>query len=133
MTAPFPENPVGIGDTWKSTMTLTQMVPLTLENTYTVKKNENGLLALDVDSVMKTNGDAVIDLGVVQLSYNIAGTQEGTMEIETATGMVIRNLVKQHLNGQMKMVSDKEKGTTLTWPMAMDSEISMEITEEATP
>jgi hypothetical protein len=133
MTAPYPEAPVGIGDSWKTTMTLTQIIPMILETTYTVKENKNGILVLDITSSMQPNGEASLDLGVAQLSYNISGDQEGTMEIQTASGMTLRSHAKQHLTGQMKMVSDKEKGANLTWPISMDSEISMEAIEEATP
>jgi len=108
--APFPNYPIGIGDSWQQKTSLTKGFPLTLSNTMTLKERRDGIALVDMHSTITARPTAAgMSMGATRMSYNLAGQQQGTMEIEEATGMIVRADMTQRFAGPMTV--DKTANT----------------------
>jgi len=101
MVAPLPDKPVGIGDSWESTMkTPDPNLPATISAKYTLTGRKDGLAMIKLDGTIKSD-------------QGINGTLSGTMSVEEKTGwtknadieMKIKGTVqgaKMNMTGKMK-------------------------------
>jgi len=62
-------------------------------------------------------------VGAIQLSYEISGEQQGTMDLNESTGWTIGAELKQTLAGKVTMGD-------ISWPVSIDSKITMEAPKE---
>jgi hypothetical protein len=128
--AVYPDEPVGVGDSWNKTLVLTLGVPMIVENEWTLKQRKDGVGFIDVQSTIKPNLEAKpMEMGSMKMSYEISGEQQGVIEIKESTGQMIRSKLTQQLSGQMKMKVDGEEPTEMTLPMKIDGVVTIEMTE----
>lgn len=125
----YPEKPVGIGDSWRKTVTLTQGPAITLENEFILKNRKDGVSFIEVSSNIKSSHKAVpVGMGSAKVSYELSGKQQGLIEIEESTGRLIRSKTNQKASGQMKVeVAGQQPQPPI--PVKIDSIITCEMTE----
>lgn len=100
----YPEKPVGIGDSWKRTLTLTRGDSMTVENEWSLKDRKDGVLFVEVKSSIKSNPKAMpVGMGSAKVSYDLSGTQQGQIEFEESTGRLIRSRTNQDISGQINV------------------------------
>jgi hypothetical protein len=120
MMAVYPEEPVGIGDSWARKIVISKGFPMILDNTWTLTAREGGVATIEVHSTVEPNPDAEpLQMGPIQLSYEIAGEQQGTIELNESTGWTIGAELRRALSGEIEM------GDT-SWPISINSMITME-------
>lgn len=118
--AVYPEKPVGVGDSWTKKMTLTAGVPIIVDNTWTVKSIQNGVISLDVRSKVEPNPDAApMEISGMTIAYKVSGTQTGTMTIDQATGWTQSGKMTQDLSGDVTVAGS-------SWPITIKSDIRFE-------
>lgn len=131
MFAIYPDRLVGIGDSWTKRIVISRGFPMILDNTWTLKSRKDGVAIIEAHSTVKPNLEAAPEeigsMGVI--SYNLSGKQEGTMEMEEATGMTIRSKLTQQLSGQVMMKPTPQMPEGMSWPISMESTISYETLE----
>ncbi|MFO7898326.1 MAG: DUF6263 family protein [Planctomycetota bacterium] len=126
----FPEKAVGVGDSWKETVSVARPVALTMEQTMTLKKREEGVATVEVDTKVSPCPDAEpMKMGTVTMSYELKGTQTGTVTIDESTGWTTGGKLKQDLKGTMLMTGIPNAGE-LKIPMLMKSSVTLEQVEE---
>lgn len=113
----YPENPVGVGDTWEKEVSITSGFPMTVKNRYTVKSVSDSRVILDVESDVTTN-DAAMDVGGMNIDYDLGGSQSGVIEIDRNTGWVVKSTMTQDINGDVAAQG-------MNWPISIKSEISV--------
>ena len=120
----YPDQPVGVGDSWSKKMVVTKGTPMVMNNTWTLKSRKDGVAFIDVQSTLEPNPDAgAMEMGAAKLRHRLAGTQQGSIEMDEATGWVLRSTVKQQLSGDLTVEGGPQ---TATIPMSVDSEIHVE-------
>jgi hypothetical protein len=99
----YSDNPVGIGETWSRTGLLSLAHPLPVEYRYRLMSLKDGIATLDVNSKIKKGpGDKAEPAGK-KGSYQLSsGTEHGEIEVDSASGWVIRGRFKQKLSGRIK-------------------------------
>ena len=86
----YPSNPVKPGDTWSTTTSLAMgVLSMRVASTYKLNSVRNGRAYLGVTS--KMTGQGAMDMN---------GTQTGTLEVETATGMLADSKIAQTLTSK---------------------------------
>ncbi|WP_457652587.1 DUF6263 family protein [Rhodocaloribacter sp.] len=114
MFAIYPEDPVGVGDTWTRDVTLNSGLPLKIATTYRVDALEDGQAKLAVESNITAASDEPMNMGGMEIELDLSGTQNGTVLMEVATGMVVDSEIAQRVSGDM-IVNDG----AMTWPLDM--------------
>ncbi|MHC4110005.1 MAG: DUF6263 family protein [Planctomycetota bacterium] len=126
----YPEKPVGIGDSWKNTVAMTQGAAMTLENESLLKDRRNGVSFIEVRSNIKSNPKAdPMVMGSTKVSYDLSGKQKGLIEIEESTGRLIRSKTNQEVSGQIKVELAGQQSQEQTIPVKIDGVITCEMTE----
>jgi len=124
MIITFPDRPVGIGDSWTAKMILaSQSLPIEIDGTYTVKGSKKGVVIVDISSKRDLDDEAV-PIGKVRMK--IAGSYQGTSEIDEASGWMIRSKANMHFSGETKIAGNKEMPEGMTVPMSIESAIAVE-------
>jgi citrate lyase gamma subunit len=120
----YPDKVVGIGDSWQVEMVLSKGFPFIIENTYTLKGRGNGISTVSVNSIVKPNpeGEPIEMLGM-KLGYELSGTQNGTMEIDEATGWILNSELNQNISGIIKFKQSTQTTEEMTWPISIKSTI----------
>ena len=127
----YPDEPVGIGDSWSKIIAVSTGSPMIMENKWTLKDRKNGTAIIDVNSVMKPNPDAKpMEMGTMKMDYQLSGTQNGRMDMEESTGRIIKSKMNQDMSGQIVMSDSSGQGMPdMTVPMKIKSVITFEMTE----
>ena len=124
----FPEGALKIGDTWTVIIPSTSIAPLIIDTTYILKSYEDGIATIEAASTINTDPDqSEVDMGMYIMRYNLSGTQEGTIYVDTATGWTLSAAVTQTLSGEMTMIMGEEE---ITVPLSATSIVEIEIYEE---
>ena len=97
----FPGKPVKVGDTWTVVSSIETPYKLTSNNTYKLVKVENGVAFLDVTGTVSTGGAQTMKSGGMEMTVDLAGEQNGTLQVDEATGLSKNARIKQNLKGKM--------------------------------
>jgi hypothetical protein len=98
----FPDHPVGVGDSWRRTVSLTRGFPLTLESVWKLSQRGGGKAVLDVSSAVKPrSGGTPLTIGPFTVAGELTGTQTGTVWLTEATGWPERVVSRQSFTGRI--------------------------------
>ncbi len=123
--AVLPNKPVGAGDSWSEQIVLSESTALIMQNKWTLKQRQAGTATIDVVSTIKPNPQAPPrDLGTAKISSQFSGKQQGLIQLEEATGLIVHSKLEQQLSGEAKVLGPQQ----MTIPMKIDSVITTEIT-----
>ncbi|MHC4544251.1 MAG: DUF6263 family protein [Planctomycetota bacterium] len=126
----YPEKPVGIGDSWRKTVALTQGAAMTMENEFILKDRKNGVSFIEINSNIKSSPKAEpMKMGSTKISYDLSGKQQGLIEIEESTGRLIRSKTNQEASGQIKVEVAGQQSQQPPIPVKIDSVVTCEMTE----
>jgi hypothetical protein len=110
----FPNKPVGVGDEWTSTMKLSRRFPMVLQNRFRVRERKEGRAVLDVTTAITPNPEARhMEMGPIRYDAALEGNQAGTLEVDEATGWIVRSQLKQAIKGTLKPVGRTDVPPTL--------------------
>ena len=122
MFAIYPEEPVGVGDTWSKDVVLNTGLPLKIATTYRVASIEGGRAALAIQSNITAAGDEPMNMGGMEIVLDLSGTQKGMATMELGSGMVVASEMEQQVSGDM-LVNDG----AMTWPLDMKTKTSLRL------
>jgi hypothetical protein len=123
ITGFYPELPVRPGDQWSSEKLVTTGFPMEVVDDYTLRSRENGVATIDLSSVISSSPDSEgVRMGPVSIFYDIAGSQNGSIEVDESTGLPIRSKIDMNLSGTVKAsgVPDEEPQS---WPIRNDGRV----------
>jgi hypothetical protein len=119
MMSIFPEEPVGIGDTWSRRFVMSGMMPMAMNNKWKLKDRRNGRAIIEVKSDIEPNEAATaLETAVGKMKYSLSGSQQGTLELDEATGWTIQAVLNQEMEGKIEM-------GRISWPIKAKSFITM--------
>ena len=124
MTAIYPKEPVAVGDTWEAEQRLSLGMPMTVKSTYSLKSLAGGKATVDVRGTMQTDPEAAG--GLPNATFDLKGTQNGTMAIDQATGWILSANLEQDIGGSFTV---NAAGQELDVPMTIKSTTTLEAPE----
>ncbi len=118
----YPEKPVGPGDKWTNSISLTGGFPMNIESAYTLKNFQGDTAFIDIRSTISPNRSAEgLKMGNMTMKYNIQGVQTGTMEVNRNTGLTTSSNLEQKLAGKIEIKGQGSQDTS--WPIKIISEV----------
>ncbi len=128
ITIDYPEGIVRIGDTWTSQVVVSGQLPVVVNNVYTLQGYADNIATVSVTSTIQTDAaQAVVDAGLYQISYDLEGAQQGTMQIDVQTGLTSNSMVTQTISGSMVFSMDDME---MVVPISMISYTSVQMLKD---
>jgi hypothetical protein len=125
-----PGKPVAEGDTWTSETTSDTGMTLLITTEYTLESAGAGEAVLDASGTIATpEGGFTQQAGPLTMTGEMSGTQEGTLTVDTATGLVKHQEVTQKITGTLKPESDDPQAAGMTIPMDITTRMTLDLTE----
>lgn len=127
-TAFLPGKPVKVGESWNRTTSMHQGFPLTVETTYRLVSIDDGVATIEMEGTLKKNADTSKS-GSGGFVYDLAGTQEGELKIDRATGWVTESESRQELSGTFSVrgASPEKAGR---YPVTVEGMSSVSVMEK---
>jgi Family of unknown function (DUF6263) len=104
MMGHLPPSQIAAGDTWGGEVRLAGAMAMTVANEYKLESIEADKAIVSVTGEVKTDKGAGLDLGVMNVEYDLEGTTDGTMEIDRKTGLPMVMKMNQKLKGTTKVM-----------------------------
>jgi hypothetical protein len=124
----FPDGTINIGDSWTSSSQASALVPMNLENVYTLQSFDGQMANITVHSTVTPSQEGqIIDLGFMQLAYFLEGVQEGTTQVDVLTGWTSSSTITQNLSGEMIVYTEGEEFEV---PITLESTTTVETLKE---
>ena len=128
----YPDKPVGVGDSWHATWSMTKGFPMILNNTWKIKAINDTEVVLDISTKVQSNKDAQLtQIGGMEMSYDLSGEQTGSMVLDRITGWCTRSQLDQEFEGTIRasggMFGEQEG---LEWPIKVVGTITIESSDE---
>jgi hypothetical protein len=120
MTSFYPPQPVKVGAEWQVEQEV-QLGGMTLhlKTVYTLAGRKNGRAELQLVGDLNTGEKgSTLDMGTMQMTYILSGTQQGTMIVDELTGWPVSSQIEQDLGGSVQMRT--EAMGDMTMEMEMD-------------
>ena len=126
--AAFPDGPVGIGDIWYDTMSLNMGFPIDMDSTYVLKARKDGVALLDVISKMDMGDEEskLIEMNGMSMNMQMTGGMQGNMEVDEATGWMLRSKTDMRFSGVIKMSPNEQMPDGMTIPMSIVGTVTVE-------
>ncbi|GIV60971.1 hypothetical protein GQ464_001075 [Rhodocaloribacter litoris] len=123
MFAVYPEGEVAVGDTWTREVAVNAGLPLKLASTYRLTAYEGGRATLEIESQIRPGTDGPVNMGGMEIEFDISGSQKGTAVMDAETGLILEAEARQEVAGDMIV-----NGGAMTWPLVFrtHTKLSME-------
>jgi len=126
MLAPYPDKPVGVGDSWSRTVSVTTGFPMQVDSTYTLKGRAGGMATLAVESTIKTDPNAEpIAVGPMKATVELSGKRTGEMVVHETAGWTMSSKLDMDFKGNLKAVGASE----MSIPLTVTGEITVKTTK----
>ena len=123
----YPDKPVAVGDSWAWTMKHTTGIPMIFEHQYRITEITDGKVSLDVKSKIEPNKDErITQVMGMDMYYDIHGTQEGTMVLDSLSGWMVEGQLEQDFKGAVKVSSPQAPEESMDIPMTVSGTITYE-------
>jgi hypothetical protein len=114
----LPDGAMRIGDTWQKKIQQKGEIDMNVASTFTLKDIEDGIAHIESEGEMTSNKGEANVMGYLVTS-DLQGDQQGEYEVETQTGMVLKNNTTSKLKGTMQMMG-KEIPVTMKTTITMN-------------
>lgn len=130
LLAVYPAGPVSLGDSWHRVSTVSEGYTLLMENTWTLKAVRDGRAVITVRSEGKPfTGNAPSDARSSKFSYDLRGTQEGTLELDASSRWIVRGLLTQKIQGRVLVNGTQQLGQPVSWPISVEGTVELKPVE----
>ncbi|RKD91674.1 DUF6263 family protein [Mangrovibacterium diazotrophicum] len=116
----FPDHPVAVGDSWKSSLALKSGMTMDVAMTYTFKGEEGGFYLISGEGTMATpeGGSPVVSNGM-QMSFEMSGSMVSDLKLDKKTGWVMAGTSEQQMTGKTKVAPTDQLPNGMDIPMTM--------------
>ena len=130
--AVYPGKPVEPGDSWTRKQSMRRSLAMTTESKWMLQKRDAGVATIASTASMKTdpNGPAMEIQGMA-MKMDLSGSQEGTIQMQESTGLVLVNRGRQQLKGQIRVGSSPQGPfDMMAIPMTLETAFTTETSDK---
>ncbi|HCX99509.1 MAG TPA: hypothetical protein DG754_05150 [Bacteroidales bacterium] len=120
----YPAKLVKVGTKWTENQTINNQFTLNVINNYVVKGVDADFVNLDVTSTLATTPGNKSEMQGMEVSFNLFGTQSGTIKVDKKSGKVVESTVNQNISGNL---SADMGGQNMDIPMTVASKSATKI------
>jgi len=129
--AVYPEKPVDVGASWTTKQTIKRGMPMFTESKLTLQKLEGGVATIALAGTIKPDPSGpAMDVQGMKMKMDMAGTQDSTILMNEATGLVLSRKGKQNLKGQIKVGASAEGPFDMQIPMTMATTFTIDTSDK---
>ena len=99
----FPETAVKVGDSWTQKSTIESVFPVEMNTGYTLKEVSNGIARITATGNISMKNDD-LEVSGVKMKTDLAGTYDGTYDLDIATGISTKALISMPVKGTMSVM-----------------------------
>jgi hypothetical protein len=131
VTKVYPPENTKVGDSWEDTQTINMGYPITVNSKYTLKEDEKDFLSIDMNSEIKTNGNAEpMDMMGIRARYDLNGNQNGTFKVNKNSGLAESGNSTQKIVGSIIFEPSDIAPQGMTMPLTIDAKTSFQMTKQ---
>lgn len=121
----YPESPVAVGESWSKRIDGAGMIPVVIDNTWTLKQADAANAGLAVESqIASAEGESLFEANGMTLKGVFEGSQAGTIDLDRVTGWIRRGELQQKLTGTVSIGG--EAAGAMTIPMTMTTVVTID-------
>ena len=131
---PFPDEPVGIGESWQTPTDLVSTSANVLDDfTYTLRESEQAAVLVDISSTIEVDEETPASAdGRRGASRTImTGSGQGSVEIDPVTGWMLRKNMTSRYSGETRTAPTKKNPRGATTGYSMENTTTVEPMEPA--
>ena len=124
----YPNGAVEVGDSWQAKKVLFSLGTVGLDCTYTLKEKTPATMVVDVSAQIDLNEEPVgaKDSALGSSTTTLKGSYEGTLEIDPASGWLLRKKATMNCSGEVTMPPNAQMPQGMTLPVAMSNVTTVE-------
>jgi len=133
-TAIYPDHPVNPGDSWSKDITMAVGFKMIIRAKWTLQRAQGGVATIGMASTIRTDSSGPgMETQGMKMRFALSGTQEGTVEVAEATGLITAGKARAQLKGDIQV---GQAGTAadappmMTIPMTIDTRTTSEMSEQ---
>jgi hypothetical protein len=127
----YPKKPVEVGESWSEKRVVSLGFGLITESTCTLQKREAGVATIGIVASVRSNPEMPpIDAGGMKMKFEVAGTQEGTVRVAEATGLILSDQSTQQLKGEIKASSAAAAAPMMAIPVTFETSGKVEMSDK---
>ncbi len=128
----YPDKPVDVGQSWSRKRVISAGFEMTIDGKLTLQKLEAGMATIATTSSIRSSADKPMEAGGMKMRFDLTGTQDGTVQIEEATGLIRQAQAHQLLKGEIKMGDSGQQGAPpmMAIPVAFDTTVKLEMSDK---
>jgi len=131
MLAIYPEQAVEPGQSWSDKRTLSRGFSRIEESKWTLQKRENGVATIAGTTTIRTDPEAPpMENQGMKMRFDLSGTQENTIQIAEATGLIQMHQARQQLKGDIKIGDSGQGQPAMAMPMTIESNNKVEMSDK---
>lgn len=114
----YPDDPVTVGDEWTEKHEFSAGINFDISSTFKLIGRSNRISTLEVKGTIKSQpGSSMPGMEMMQMTVNMKGITEGTLQISEDTGWIQGGTLTQTITGSVEMSSPANPSQTMTMPM----------------
>ncbi|MCX5646725.1 MAG: DUF6263 family protein [Phycisphaerae bacterium] len=127
----YPDKPVEQGQSWSEKKVMTTGFGRIEESKWTLQKQEAGVATIGQTSTIRSNPAAPpLDAQGMKLRFDVSGSQEATIRIVEATGLIQMEQGHQQLKGEIKVGDSAQGQPMMAIPSTFDTTSKVEMSEK---
>jgi hypothetical protein len=127
----YPDKPVELGQSWSKKQTITAGFGIITDSKWTLQKREGGVDIIATTATLRSDPNSPpMQAGGMTMKFDIAGTAEGALRVEEATGLILSDQSRQQLKGNINVGAPAEGTPTMSIPSVFDTTSKMEMSDK---
>ncbi|MHC5061845.1 MAG: DUF6263 family protein [Planctomycetota bacterium] len=127
MTAALPQQLVSVGESWTNQISIPVGFPMEMDTTNTLTECKGGIFTIQTEARIEPGDQAKpIEMGGVKMSMRIQGQQNGTSQLDEATGWMVRSKADMKFSGEVKVEGNEQMPQGMTIPMSIEGVTTIE-------
>lgn len=129
--AVYPGKPVEPGESWSQKRAVTLGFGMLIDSKWTLQKREAGVATIGVSSSIRFNPEAPpMDSQGMKLKFDMSGTQEGTIRLAEATGLITSSQDRHLLKGEIQLGTGAEGPPMMVIPSVFETTSRFEMSDK---
>lgn len=127
----YPDKPVEPGQSWSEKRVLKTGFGRIEESKWTLQKQAAGVATIALTAALRSDpGAPPMDVQGMKLRFDVSGTQEATIRVVEATGLIQMEQGQQKLKGEIKVGDSAQGQPMMTIPSTFDTKSKVEMSEK---